>query len=435
MVRDFTEETKTKLSNEIDDINKSTWCKVTDTIGDAFLYAGKWIGFLSLDDDMSNVESYQRSVLDMSDTTKKKLEQIFEDVYAVDKEYKNAFGNINDRISTYNEKLKFLCSTINPNFSICDADTIRAGTAAFDNKLRVLDGEINKKFERDLDWCAKEAALTATKGFFGSLLHGIVDVLIMPGSMIKNVVTGNYIGIFTDTWGLIDDVFAVGSNAAGLGALGIGYLVSYFTGNSEQKHLAVEYGESYGGVSGLTEALEADEQINGAGGLISWMKSASERIDALSTGLGLFSDCKKFLDDPSKIADISFGFDSKLDTVHKVDMLDEYKDDYRQWQALYRRFGKKNHVVTLKNIETGYGYLESFWNLASGESPVEDLLHEALSGSNKLFSFWEDMYDFGEDVYDGGKDIWELGGEIVDFIGEAAGTGKIPDIAEDISKN
>ena len=56
MVRDFTQATKERLSNEIDDINKKTWSPVTDFIGDIFLYGGKWLGILSLNDDMSNVE-------------------------------------------------------------------------------------------------------------------------------------------------------------------------------------------------------------------------------------------------------------------------------------------------------------------------------------------------------------------------------------------
>lgn len=71
MVRDFTEATKQSLSGEIDDINKSSWSPVTDAIGDAVSYAGKWLGVISLKDDMSNVESYQRTVLDMTDMTKK----------------------------------------------------------------------------------------------------------------------------------------------------------------------------------------------------------------------------------------------------------------------------------------------------------------------------------------------------------------------------
>lgn len=71
MTRDFTDETKKRLMKEIDDINKKTWSPVTDFIGDAFLYGGKWIGILSLENNLLSVESYQRNILDMTDMTKK----------------------------------------------------------------------------------------------------------------------------------------------------------------------------------------------------------------------------------------------------------------------------------------------------------------------------------------------------------------------------
>lgn len=427
MVRDFTQATKERLSNEIDDINKSTWSPVTDAIGDVLMYGGKWIGLISLNDDMSNVESYHRRVLDMTDTTKKELQQIFDDVYAVDREYKRHFEDLNERESVYNEKLKCLYERIKPNFTICDAQTIKALISDFDAKLKAIDSNINSNFEKELDWAAKQAAWESAKGAFSGILKGIVDIFTLPVSMVKNITTGNHLGIFTDTWAIIDDVFAVGSNLVGLASLGLGYTVSFITGNNEQKHMAIQYGEAYGGASGLTEALEADEKVNGGGGLVSGMKWVSQKIDTASAAVGLWSDAKGFLDDPSSMIDPKLGFNfevvdgnivqGKLKTLKKADMLAEYQEDYRKWQALYRRFGKEYHYVELKNLSKLYKYAEPFWNISEGiDTVLESEKKTFIESSNKWFKAIEDSYDFGEELYEAGGDIINLSKKVYNFV-------------------
>ena len=402
MVRDFTEATKERLSKEIDEINYSTWSPVTDALGDMFMYAGKWLGIISLKDDMSNVESYQRRVLDMTDITKKDLQKIFDDAYDIDKEFKGTFGNLNERESTYNDKLQYLYGIIHPNFSICDAQTIKSQTAAYDEKLKTVDGKINSDFEKELDWAAQQAALENTKGLFGGILKTVVDVVTLPVSMVKNVVTGYFAGIFVDTWSLVDDVFAVGSNLAGLASLGIGYGISAITGNNEQKHLSIKYGETYGGVSGLTEALDADEKVNGENTVTSSFKWVSEKVDALSAAAGLCSDAKGFLDNPASMFDDKFGFKDKLSTLKKADMLDKYQDDYRTWQALYTRLGKDYHYTDLKNLNNAYKYLKGYWELPDSgmEAVAEHEVKTLFESTNKWFKAWGDAFDFGEDLGD-----------------------------------
>ncbi len=408
MVRDFTEATKERLSKEIDDINKKTWNPVTDFIGDVFMYGGKWLGILSLNDDMSNVESYQRRVLDMTDMTKKELKKIFEDVYAVDKDYKGKFSTLNEREKIYNSKLQALYSMLQPNFSICDAKKIKSMVSDYNAQLKSVDGKINKDFEAELDWAAKQAALENTKGLFGGVLKTVIDVVTLPVSMVKNVATGNWGGIFTDTWSLIDDVFAVGSNLVGITTLGLGYGISALTGSNETKNLAISYGEAYGGATGLTDALEADEKINGENPVTSLFLKGSKFMDSASAAVGLFSDAKGFLDDPSSMIDGKFGFKDKLGTIKKADMLEKYQDDYRHWQTLYRHLGKDNHYTTLKNISNGYNYLKGFWDIPNGaDTVVENGVKTIFESSNKWFKAWGDAYDFGEDVYDFGSEIYE----------------------------
>ncbi len=399
MVRDFTEATKEKLSKEIDDINKKTWSPVTDAIGDTFMYAGKWLGILSLDDDMSNVESYQRNVLDMTDMTKKELNAIFDEVYGIDKDFKGYFANFNERENTYNSKLQTLYGMIKPNFTICDAKTIKSMVGKYNERLKDVDGKINKDFEKEIDWAAKEAALNSVKGLAGGVLKTVVDIAVLPVSMIKNVATGNYGGIFTDTWSLVDDVFAVGSNLVGLTSLGLGYFISACTGNKQQKNLAAKYGEAYGGVTGLTGTLEAEEKINGKNLITSFMLKGSKWIDTASAAVGLFGDVKGFLDNPTGMIDMKFGFKDKLGTLKKADMLEKYQGKYRKWQSLYRVFGKDSHYTTMKNISNGYKYLEPLWNLGEGvDTLMEAEGKKIVEGSQKWFETIGDAYEFGEDV-------------------------------------
>lgn len=400
MVRDFTEATKERLSNEIDDINKSTWNPVTDFIGDVFMYAGKWLGIISLDDDMSNVKSYQKRVLDMTDMTKKELKQIFDDVYDIDKEFKGYFEKLNTRESVYNEKLKYLYGIIQPNFTLPNVHQIRAQTGTYDVQLKAIDGKINKDFEKEVDWAAKQAALESAKGTVSGLFKAAVDIVCLPASMIKNIATGNFIGIATDTWSIIDDVFSVGGNLVGLAVIGIGYGIGAATNNSSIKDEAVKYSNAYGGATGLTDILEAEEEVNGKSGLISGMKKISQTIDTASDAYSLFSDAKDFLEDPKKMMDFDFGF-KEYSPIKKADMLDKYQDDYRKWQSLYRNYVKDNHIIEIKNISHVKDWLEPWGGLFTGEdveSAIGGTASEAFKDSNKWYKALDDAYDLGEDL-------------------------------------
>lgn len=399
MVRDFTEATKQRLSSEIEDINKSTWSPVTDAIGDAISYAGKWLGILSIRDDMSNVESYQRKVLDMTDMTKKQLNQIFEDVYEVDKEYGRKFEEIVENEIAYNSRLKAILELIKPNFSICSAATIQKNIGAYDEQLRYTSDITNATFEEEVDWAARQAALEATKGTANSIVRTIIDVVCLPASMIKNVVTGNFIGIATDTWDIIDDVFAIGSNLVGLASLGLGYAIGGIFGNTKVIHESVKYSEAYGGASGLTDTLKAEEKLNGGeGGLITEMRKVSERIDVASDAYDLFSICKGFVESPETMIDFNFGFE-KYSPIKKEDMLKGYQDTYRKWQSLYRNYVRNYKVIELKNISNAKDFFDAVVDTISEESEeLDEIGKAAMEKSNRWFKAFGDSYDLGVDI-------------------------------------
>lgn len=398
MVRDFTEETKQRLCDEIDDINKKTWSPVTDFLGDLFLYGGKWIGVLSLNDDMSNVTAYQRSVLDMTDMTKKDLKKIFEDVYNIDKEYRDNFEGVFNNENKYNARVEYMASLLKPNFSICSAAEIRKGIKPYNDALKATSKELNETFKKEVDWAAKQAALKSAKGILTGIFKAGVDIVCLPGNMIKNIVTGNYVGLFTDTWDIINDVFAVGGNLVGLAAVGLGYAIGGLTDSTKVIHEAVKSSEAYGGVSGLTEVLEAEEKLNGEGGMTTILRKGSHTIDTVSAGCSLVKDMKDFLDDPSEMMDLNFGFKG-YKKVAKVDMLEKYQEDYRKWQALYRRTVKANHAVEIKNLSNLKGFLDPFIDAGWGDSEAQGNVGKApVEKSNKWFKAIGDGYDFGEDI-------------------------------------
>lgn len=399
MIRDFTEATKNRLLNEIDDINQNTWNPVTDAIGDVLMYAGKGIGIISLNEDMSNVKAYQRSVLDMTDTTKKELQQIFDDVYDLDNKYSGMIADINTNEDVYNDKIKYLCSIIRPNFTICDAKTIRAQTEKYNDKLEAIGGKINSNFEKEIDAGAKDAALEATKGLVNSLIKTAVDIVLLPVNMAQNLLVGNYAGVFADTWAIIDDTFAIGSNLVGISVIGLGYGVSAISGNNKSLNKTIEYSEAYGGVTGLTELLEAEEKLKGEGGITSGMKKISKKIDNASAAVDICNSAKSFVEDPTSMIDIKFGFNEKLEPLKKADMLDEYKSDYEKWQALYKQIGEDSYYTEVKNISKGYEYMKGIWEASDGtDAVIENEAKTVVSESNKWFEALGKTYDLSKNI-------------------------------------
>lgn len=400
MIKDFSSATQNRLLSQIESIKKKQLCSVTDFFGDLWTRGGKWIGHLHLKEDMSNIESYQRKVLDMTNMTKNQLNQLFQNVYKIDSDYQSKFSELNLRESEYNNKIRSLIDQIHPNFSISDASTIRSVCAAHNTRLKSIEKSINKSFEKELDWAAKQAAMKSAKGVFESLFYSAVDLVCLPASTVKNVVTCNWIGIASDTQGLINDVFSVGGNLVGLGSLGL-LLIS--GKNKKKKNLAITYSETYSGVKGLSDVIEAEEKINGKNAVTTITKKAAQGIDTLKAGYDIVDGAKSFIKEPTKLEshiDYKFGFKGKYEVVKKKDMIGDFQSDYRKWQSLERNLGKHYHVNTWKNIKNAYSYMEPTWDYFS-DGTDEAIDNEAKTITNKfskVFHQFSDVSSFGEDL-------------------------------------
>ena len=125
MVRDFTDEAKVKLLSQISDIESHDWSWFTDCIGDMSLHIQKWVGILSLQDDMSNVEEYHKAILDMNNTKCSDIENIFENVYTEENSVARQLEEVKEKLQLMADNMQKLADGISLGFASADASSIQ----------------------------------------------------------------------------------------------------------------------------------------------------------------------------------------------------------------------------------------------------------------------------------------------------------------------
>ena len=389
MTRYFTQAKLEELLTEIESINKSNWSWFTDLIGDAALHLGKCIKLVSLDDDMSNIKSYHRKVLDMNDTTKAELKAIFDAVKAVDLDCANQVDRLVQPSKCYIAKINQLSEMINPGFSIAPAAEIAAAMTVFNSALAADGAKINDLYLKEVNYALKKDALKATKGLTGSIIEGTVNLVTMPVKMVKNIATGNYLGIATDTYSLINSMFSVGDNLAGLTALGMTFLSK----DPSRKDDALAMAEQHIGTEGLSDVIktEFDEK--------SVIYKISKGVDTASKTYSFFDSTLELLDNPKNWIAGKTGFKSKMGELKMPEGAIYNKDDFATYQVLYKNLGKYYHYTTLSNIKTGYKYLGNFWKLTDGDGGdvTGGLLNTGFSEASEAFKSIKDFIDMVKD--------------------------------------
>ena len=114
MIRDFSDRAKQELTAMISQIENEKLCDFTDWIGDRWYDFEEWIGVLHLEEDLSNVNSYHRKVIDKNNMTLQQLESIFSKVYSVESEYHKELTNIITTCRAFNRVLQALNDVIMP---------------------------------------------------------------------------------------------------------------------------------------------------------------------------------------------------------------------------------------------------------------------------------------------------------------------------------
>ena len=77
MFRDFSDEAKQKLLKYVGEVTADgTWDRVKDWFGDAGLTIQSWLGQLSIQNYVNDVDTYHKKVLDKNNTTAKQIGEI-----------------------------------------------------------------------------------------------------------------------------------------------------------------------------------------------------------------------------------------------------------------------------------------------------------------------------------------------------------------------
>lgn len=397
MVRDFTKSTEDRLLKQIEKVKKEKWSWFTDAIGDAGLYVGKWFGLLSISDDMKNIKSYHKNVLDMTNMTEKELKDIFDTVYKDDKLYSGYFNKLATRQDTYNKKMTALSNMISPNFDIRTASEIKNEMKEYNKQLKALDGKITKDFEKEVDFAAKESMRQSSIGLLKGLTKCAADILLMPVSLAKSIFTGNPFGVITPVIDLIDDVFSLGGNLIGLtsGFAMIGH-------DSYNKEYWLSSTSPYAGVSGLTETLEADIKANGKNPVTSFMLGLSKKMDFVNGVCSIADMGISIFKNPGKIFDKKFGFTFDVKGFKKTDIIFNNlfinnitsKKNWIKYQGIYYRLQKYYKYVDIKNAKKAFDYAINFINR---ETSAEGVAKSIIKNSpyykiiEKIISVYNDI--------------------------------------------
>ncbi len=382
-IRDYRDEVYNRLCEQIDQINSTTFSSVTDFFGDSVLTLGKWAGILKLDENVRDTKKYHKRVLDMNDTTKKELKDIFEKVEKVDNSFSKDIAAVNSRQQIYFNKIKKLHEMITPSGEIKSAKYIRTQCEPYNKQLDAADKKIQPKYVEQLNYSMKKEAIEGAVGSIGSIVKLGADIVTMPASWMKAFATGGPVGFakewLSDTWGLINDLYSVAGNLSGYHLLWFGEIGYLITRNPYCLSATLEKTEGMTGAAGLYDTLEAREKAEGKDKFTTSMKKGAKFMDHLDTTVGLLSDGKDLLKDPKGV--ILPKNPMKHSILHKADMTQEAQKNYKRIQNFYNKFEKEANVA--KTTKMIYSYAEEIYNSGVSGGVVKETFE-----NSKL---WKDL--------------------------------------------
>lgn len=281
--RDYTDEVYARLIAQIEEIKKANWNPVSDFIGDIFIGLGQILHIFKSDGGLTSVKKFQALMIDKADMTEDQLKKIFEEVKKVDKKDSKDIETINQRSQVHRDKMRAMSEMIHPNLKMESVSFIKQECEGYNKQLKDCDKTLKKLYDNNLNEKLKDIKVKAGKNCLSSVLNAFVDIVSLPVKWTTALVTKGPIGLgeafASDTWGLINDVFAVGGS---LGGLGGAVIVQAFYASGWPSAYAVESTvsdmnlEKYATADGLTDVLEAN-------GSPEWMIKGSKNTDDLKT--------------------------------------------------------------------------------------------------------------------------------------------------------
>ncbi len=120
LIRDFTDETKSRLEKQIKEIEDQdpNWY---NHVGDFFEDLWNGIVGVNIDSYANNIAAYHKQIMDTKNTTVDQLRKIFKDVDAVDSSYCAKLKDANTRFDYLGRTMKALADTLNPG---CNAGAV-----------------------------------------------------------------------------------------------------------------------------------------------------------------------------------------------------------------------------------------------------------------------------------------------------------------------
>lgn len=353
MTRDYSDEAYQKMVNQIKKINEEQLFGFTDAIGDLGLHFGKWSGLIKTED----TELYRKRMLDMNNTTVEQLNKIFENVKSIDDSNAKNVKQLGERQKVYNSKLKSLSNLIQPEVSLPSAEEIKKICSKANGELKKADTDIDTLYQTTLKGLQKDVLLSALKGTAGSIVGAGATMLSMPTKMIMNLATGGPVKMraeaASDTWELINSVFAVGSGAVAIAAVGIGEVFVMSTGKTKYRELFLREAEKYSKAEGLADAYIATYGEDKMG---KTLKTASDVVDTAFTGVKVVQDGKGLVTKREGI--LPENPFPEHDVLRKESMLQKYQESgYKHMQNLYNAFEDEANAAGV--LKHAYKYAET----------------------------------------------------------------------------
>lgn len=413
MKRDFSEKAKQHLETQIYELEDETLCPLTDALGDLCHKFNYWIGILNINNFTDHVDRYHKKVLDMNNTTKAQLEQIFSNVYSVDGEYADKFLVLTDRMKGTASKMQILSDQLHPSLSIASATTIQKECKGINKELKNSDTKMAATYDKELSYREKKAAIEALKGIPGSVLSFAGDLFGFTAGVAKGVVTGDFTSAASAGWGLINAPFNLGQDLVALSVVGLGLGIGSISGDKKNKirESTLEYAEDYLERDGLTSELEAyadDDSVLGR--IYGIAAKGSKGLDKAKEVYDIYQGAKDITElalgekikNPGDFGEqimkeagininvtddgLSLSPDRLKNTKKRVT-----GSQLRKYNDIYQKAGRSKNIIS--NIKTGKGYLEAFTD--PDKSVGEELFGYTTGG--KLFT---DTYEFLEELWE-----------------------------------
>lgn len=387
MVRDFSQRKKAELERCLDSAEKNWLEALGDSITDFGNRFAHWMGILSLESYTGNVLGYQRKMMDMNNTTKKELSQIFENVYNEDAEYGRNFRMLTEEQQHCIGLIQTLTNSIGPSFTIAPAASIKKECKAIGTQLKDVEGVIASDYQRRLDDAQIRMAGKAVKGTVTGMVAFFGDMFSFGAA----VASGEPEMIVSKGWELIDNTFGTIQQITGLGLLGVGVAFSVAGGKNKQNNYNYVLSESD---KLLQRSGIADELESHAGG-DDWISKQYKDAAKVVRGLDAANDIYNTIDTTNHLFDKP---KKPGETLTKLEKIEKDQKDYSKGISTIKTLiGIDDFIDRRKegNMERG-----SFGYYYTGNDSRRGNDDELIFGAGKISKYLKDIKETYDNVVD-----------------------------------